>query len=186
MRVTGEEETGRARGLRGKAEAAARELFPDLGLAKRGDERPALQPLFQRPGGVLRRPGLDDEETGGVEALGDEARPVRAPPFARDALGQAPENEIAAPGPARALSECGKGKGESGGGVAIGGRLDLVQPCLKEPVEGKSPVPERGRAGEGLRALTKGHNETPTRRCKLCSVTLPLAGGGGEGGGRRE
>ena len=128
MRVTGEEETGRARGLRGKAEAAARELFPDLGLAKRGDERPALQPLFERPGGVLRRPGLDDEETGGVEALGDEARPVRAPPFSRDALGQAPEHEIAAPGPARALSECGKGKGESGGAVAVGRRLDLVQP----------------------------------------------------------
>ena len=128
--VTGEEETGRARDLRGKAEAAPGKLFPDLGLPKCCDERPALKPLFQRPGGILRRPGLDDEETRGVEAVGDEARPVRAPPFARRVLGQAPEHEIAPRGPGRVLSDRGEGEGESARGVAVGGRLDLVQPCL--------------------------------------------------------
>ena len=171
--------------MRCKTQAAARELFPDLGLAKRGDERPALQPLFECPGGILRRPGLDDEETGGVEALGDEARPVRAPPFERNALGQAPEHEIAMPRLAIALSECGKGKGESSRDIMVGGRLDLVQPCLPEPVEGKRHLSESGKVGEGVRVLTQGHNETPIGRWPLAVATLPFAGGVEEVGGRR-
>lgn len=137
--MTREKEAGRARGLRGKAEAAGGKLSLELGLTESGDERAALQPLFQRPGGVLRRPCLDDEQKRGIEALSDEARAVRATPFARGGLSEAPEHEVPASPLSRAVSDRGKGEGERCRGVAVGGRLDLVQSRLPELVEQKRP-----------------------------------------------
>ena len=61
--------------------------------ARAAIKRPALQPFFQRPGGVLRMAGLDDEKEGRVEAEAHEPGSVRAPPFARGALRQAPQHE---------------------------------------------------------------------------------------------
>jgi hypothetical protein len=88
--MTGEEEAGRARGLRGKAEPAGGKLSQAFRLSERRDKGEALQPLFKRPGSVLHRPCLDDEETRRVETEGNEAWPVRTPPFVCGVLGETP------------------------------------------------------------------------------------------------
>jgi len=123
--------------LRGKAEAAGGKLGQDLGLSERPDKRQALQPFFQCPGGVQHRPCLDDEETRGVEAESHEAWPVRVSPFACGLLGEAPEQELPVPPPAHCSSDHGKGESERGRGVAVGGGLDLVQPRLVKPLQGR-------------------------------------------------
>lgn len=123
--------------MRGKAEAAGGKLGHDLGLSERACERQALQPFFQRPGGVQHRPCLDDEETRRVEAESHEAWPVRVSPFACGLLGEAPEQELPAPRPAHPSSDHGKGEGERGRGVAVGGGLDLVQSRLNKPLQGR-------------------------------------------------
>lgn len=145
--MTGDEEAGRARGLRGKAEAAGGKLRHDLGLSERPYERQALQPFFQRPGGVQHRPCLDEEETRRVEAERNEAWPVGVSPFACGTFSEAPEQELSAPSPGLGFSDHGKGEGKRGRGVAVGGGLDLVQPRLGEPMQGQFPPPLRGRAG---------------------------------------
>jgi hypothetical protein len=123
--------------LRGNAEAAGGKLGHDLRLSERACERQALQPFFERPGGIQHRPCLDDEETRGVEAESNETWPVRVSPFACGLLGEAPEQELPAPPPAHCTSDHGKGESERGRGVAVGGGLDLVQPRLLQPSQRK-------------------------------------------------
>ena len=126
--MTGEEKAGRAARLRGKPEASCDERRLHLDLAESGDEGPRLQPFFQRPGSVHGVPRLDDEDERGVETEGDEARAVRRAPFARGPLGQAPEERRGTLPPRQAVADEGKRKGKRRRRVAIGGRLDLMQP----------------------------------------------------------
>lgn len=123
--------------MRGKAETAGGKLGHDLGLSERACERQALKPFFQRPGGVQHRPCLDDEETRGVEAESHETWSVWASPFARGTFSEAPEQELPAPPPTHPSSDHGKGESERGRGVAVGGGLDLVQPRLDKPLQGR-------------------------------------------------
>ncbi len=82
--------------MRGKAEPPGGKLGHGFQLSERSDERQALQTLFERPGGIMHRPCLDDEETHGIEAEGHEARSVGVSPFACRLFGQAPEQDFAA------------------------------------------------------------------------------------------
>ena len=66
--MVGEEQARGAGGLRGKAEAAGSEGGLDGDLREAGEEGAALQPFFQGPGGVIRRPRLDDEKARRIEA----------------------------------------------------------------------------------------------------------------------
>jgi hypothetical protein len=66
--MAGEEQAGGAGGLRGKAEATGSERGLDGDLREAGDEGAALQSFSQGPGGVIRRPGLDDEQARRIEA----------------------------------------------------------------------------------------------------------------------
>jgi hypothetical protein len=54
--------------LRGKAEAAGGKGGLEGDLREAGEERAALQSFFQGPGGVVRRPCLDDEQARRIEA----------------------------------------------------------------------------------------------------------------------
>jgi hypothetical protein len=140
-----EQQAGRVRGLRGKAKAARDERRFDLDLRERCDERPALQPLFKRPGGILCRPRLDDEKERGVEAEPRKSGPVRSPPLMRRIFGEAPQDEAPALGLRGSFGDCGKGEGKRGRAIAIGGGLDLVEPALLELMERKFSLrPERG------------------------------------------
>jgi hypothetical protein len=132
--MIGEEKAGRARSLRGKTKPAGGKLGQAFCLPKRRDERQALKPLFERPGRVLHRPCLDDEKTCRVETKGNEARSVRASPFARGLFGEAPQQDLPMPDPVSALRDHGKGKTERRWGVAVGGWFDFVQPRLSESV----------------------------------------------------
>ncbi|MFZ2018917.1 MAG: hypothetical protein WAU90_09615 [Methyloceanibacter sp.] len=132
-----EDKAGGARGLRGKAESSGGKLGQAFGLSKRGDEGEAFKPFFERPGCVLHRPCLDEEETRRVEAKSDEAWPVRVAPFARGVLGEAPEQEVPASPLGQDFSDRSKGKAERGRGVAVGGAPDLVQPRLRQLGQGK-------------------------------------------------
>jgi hypothetical protein len=164
--------------LRGKAKAARDERRFDLDLRKRCDERPALQPLFKRPGGILCRPRLDDEKERRVEAERRKSGPVRSPPFARGIFGEAPQDEAPALGLRGNSGDCGKGESKRGRSVAIGGGLDLVEPALLELAERKLPPPEKGRVGEGVGFRNGSRTMTSTRRWPLAIASLPLAGGG--------
>jgi hypothetical protein len=132
--MAGEEEARRSRGLRDNAKPAGGKPSQAFRLSQCCDKGQALQPLFKRPGRVLHRPCLDDEETCRVEAKSNEAWPVRAPPFLRGVLGETPQQEFLVPAPRRALSDHGKGKTERGRGIAVKGRFDLMQSCLGESV----------------------------------------------------
>ena len=123
--------------MRGKAESSGGKLGQAFGLSERGDEGEAFKPFFERPGCVLHRPCLDEEETRRVEAKSDEAWPVRVAPFARGVLGEAPEQEVPAPPLGQDFSDRSKGKAERGRGVAVGGAPDLVQPRLRQLGQGK-------------------------------------------------
>jgi hypothetical protein len=147
--MAGEEEAGCAPGLRSKTKPSGGKLGQAVCLPKHRDEHQALKSLFERPGGVLHRSCLDDEEARRVEAKSDEARPIRASPFARDVFCEAPQQEFPGRWRCRAVSDRGKGKTERGGGVAVGGRPDLVQSRLVELVEKLLP-PERGKVGKGV------------------------------------
>lgn len=116
--------------MRGKAKAARYERRLDLDLRERCNERPALQPLFKRPGCVLRRPRLDDEKTRRIEAERAKSRPVGPAPFAHGLLGEAPQNEASLIGLDRGFSDSRKGKSKRGRIIAIRGGLDLVDPAL--------------------------------------------------------
>jgi hypothetical protein len=112
--------------LRGKAEASGDERRLDLGLGQSCDQGAALKPLFQRPGGVLGIPRLDDENERGVEAERAKARPIRTPPFKRNVPREAPQHEVAALSPRR-LRDHGKSEGKGGRAIAVGGPPDLVE-----------------------------------------------------------
>jgi hypothetical protein len=127
--------------LRGKAKAARDERRFDLDLRERCDERPALQPLFKRPGGILGRPRLDDEKERRVETERRKSRPVRSPPFARGIFGEAPQDEAPALGLRGSFGDRGKGEGKRGRSVAIGGRLDLVEPSATELMQRRPLLP---------------------------------------------
>jgi hypothetical protein len=129
--MAGEEKTGGAVGLRGEAEAAGGKGRPELDLGKAGDERPAFQSLFQGPGGVLGRPGLDNKKARGVEAGLQQTGPVRAPPFPRRLSCQAPQDEAAAMCLYR-FGDHGQGEAQGRRGVAIALRLELVEAGLLE------------------------------------------------------
>ena len=179
--MSGKEQAGCAPGFGGEAETAGEERCLDFDLAEGGDQRPALQPLFQRPGRVLRMARLDDEKAGRVQAEAHESGAVRAPPFVTGALRQTPQHE---PGccvaPRQALADHGKGEGERRRGIAVGSGPDLVQTVLLEPVEGGGvlllPL------GFGMRRLG---NRQRTSLCKKermrglnCLLILCLPGGG--------
>src|SRR5262249_55362233 len=83
-----EEKAWRAACLRGKPEAPCDNRRLHLDLAESGGEGAGFKPLFQGPGRVHGIARLDDENEGGIEAEGDEARSVRRAPFARGFLGQ--------------------------------------------------------------------------------------------------
>jgi hypothetical protein len=173
--MPGEQQAGSAPGLGGQAETAGNERRLDLDLAQGGDQSPAPQPLFQRPGGIERVSRLDDEKEGGVEAEGDEARTIGAPPFARGALGEAPQYEPRRRVLTRQLpADRGKGEGERRRLVAIGGGLDLVQACRFEPAPRQLPRPRRGR--EGVRPRCVGVR--PNIQLRILTPILPLPGGG--------
>jgi hypothetical protein len=175
--MPGEQQAGSAPGLGGKAETAGNERRLDLDLAQGGDQGPAPQPLFQRPGGIERVSRLDDEKEGGVEAKGDEARTIGAPPFARGALGEAPQYEPRRRVLTRQLpADRGKGKGERRRLVAIGGGLDLVQACRFEPAPRQLPSPRRGKGRMGVRPRCVGVR--PNTQLRMMTATLALAGGG--------
>ena len=146
-----EKQARRARGLRGKAETAGGERRLDLGLRQGGPQHPALQPFFQGPGGVLDRSGLDDEKQRRVEAEGTQARPIRASPFPRGALGEAPQHEIPGARPLdRLLGNHGKGKTERRGAIAVGFGPQLMQPSALEPAQRKREGRKKaGGAGKG-------------------------------------
>jgi hypothetical protein len=132
--MAGKEEARRSRGLRGNAKPAGGKLSQAFRLSECCDKGQALKPLFKRPGRVLHRPCLNDEETRGVETKSKETWPVRAPPFLCGVLSETPQQEFLVPAPRRALSDHGKGKTERGRGIAVKGRFDLMQSCLGESV----------------------------------------------------
>jgi hypothetical protein len=135
--MAGEQQAGRVPGFGSEAHTAGHEGCLHLDLAESGYKRPALQPFFQRPGGILRMTGLDDEKEGRVEAETHEPGSVRAPPFARGALRQTPQHEpwCCIP-PHQAPANGGKGEGQGRRGIAVGGRFDLVQTASLELAEG--------------------------------------------------
>lgn len=114
-----EQQAGRARGLPSEAEAARDERRLDLDLRERRDERPALQPFFERPSGVLGCSRLDDEEERRVEAERAKPGPVRSSPFPRGILAEAPQDEAPALGLSHHLGNRHKGKAKRGRMIAI-------------------------------------------------------------------
>lgn len=123
--------------MRGKPETPGEERRLDLDLAEGGGKGLGLQALFQGPGGVDSGPCLDDEEKRGIEAEGEQARPIGYSPFARPSLGEAPEEGWGRSlSPRHLIAKTSKSEGEGGRLIAIGGRSDLVQPCRGEPSPG--------------------------------------------------
>lgn len=133
--VGGEEKARGAGGLRGKAEAAGGQRCLYLALGEARGERAALQAFFQGPGALLGGPRLDNEKARWVEAGAQETGTVRAPPFPRLSLGQAPQHEPAAV--CQGFGNDRQGEAESRRGVAIGMWLDLVEAALVERGEGR-------------------------------------------------
>ena len=158
--MAGEEKAWRAACLRGKPEASCDNRRLHLDLAESGDECPRLQPFFQSPGRVHGVPRLNDEDKRRVETEGDEPRAVRSAPFAQGPFGQTPEEWRGTLPPRQAIADEGEGKGKRRRRVAIGGRLDLMQPG-------------GGKFAQG-------------RRSRLCDFSTnspsPLVGEGREGG----
>ena len=114
------------RGLGGKAETAGDQGCPYLDLGERGDQRPAFQSFFQRPGGIVRVAGLDQEKEAGVETEAREAGTVRAPPFARGFCRQAPQHEPGRLAAREARTGGGKGEGKRRRTIAVGGGFEFV------------------------------------------------------------
>jgi hypothetical protein len=124
--------------LRGEPETTREERGLDLDLAEGGGEGLGLQAFFQGPGGVDSGPGLDDEEERGIEAEGEQPRPIGRAPFARPFLGQAPQQRRGGSlVPRRMIAEAGESEGEGCRLIAIGRRSDLVQSCRGEPAPGR-------------------------------------------------
>jgi hypothetical protein len=140
--------------LRGQAEAAGGELGLDLDAGQRRDQRVTFQPFFQSPGGIRFIARLDQKKKRGIEAIGDEAGPIRAPPFPRHLGGEAPQHEIAGVLLGRLLGNQGEGKTERRRVIAIGLGPDLMQPPAFEPAQGGHPLP--GGRREGVRSKRAG------------------------------
>jgi hypothetical protein len=146
--MPGQKEAGRARYLRGKAKTARGKRGINLDCGKRRDQRAALQPFFQSPSGPIGAAGFDDEKKGGIDAEREQARSIRASPFARGLPGQAPQQEFALRGGrACLLGDRRQGESERRGIIAIGLRPDLVQPRALELVHRR-----RGQAVFGMPA----------------------------------
>jgi len=137
------------RGLRGKAETAGGQLRLDLDAGQRRDQRAAFQPFLQSPGGVLVGARLHQQKKRRIEAIGHQARSIRAAPFPPDLVGEAPQHEIAGVLLGRLLGDQGKGETERRWAVAIGLRPDLMQPPGFEPAQGGRLLPGGKRALEG-------------------------------------
>ena len=115
------------RGLRGKAEAAGGQLRLDLDPGQRRDQRAASQPFFQSPGGILGSARLDQKKQRRIEAAGDEAGSIGAPPFPRHLTGDAPQHEIAGFVFGHLLGNHGKSETERRRVIAVGLGPDLMQ-----------------------------------------------------------
>ena len=151
MAMIRQQQARRARGLRGKAEAAGGKRRLDLDPGQRRDQRATFQPFFQSPGGIFGSARFDEKKKRGIEAIGDEAGAIRAPPFPRHLVGEAPQHEIAGFMLGRLFGDQRKGETERRRAIAVGFGPDLMQPPAFELVEGRLPPPERGRAGERVR-----------------------------------
>ncbi len=142
-----EQQARRARGLRGKAETARDKRRLDLDLRQRHDQRAAFQSFFQSPGGVCGIARLHEEKKGGVEAEHEEARPIRAPPFPRHLIGEAPQHQIAALNLlGRLLGDQGKRKTERRRAVAVGFGPDLMKTPAFQLAQGPRGVTLRPKA----------------------------------------
>ena len=196
--VAGEEKAGGAARLRRETETPGDERRLDLDLAESGDEGAALQSLFQRPGSVQPVARLDDEDKSRVEAEGEQARTIGRAPFARGSLGQAPEQwRGGAVSPGQAIADKGERKGKRRRCIAIGGRLDLMQPRRGEPAPGRrsrvcdfstnSPSPLVGEGREGGESQILSLRFTPLRSAKgrSCSPTKGERAEAGSLGGKK-
>jgi hypothetical protein len=139
-----QQQTRRARGLRGKAEAAGGQLRLDLDPGQGRDQRATSQPFFQSPGGILGSARLDQKKQRRIEAAGDKAGSVRAAPFPRHLPCDAPQHEIARFVLGRLFGDYGKSETERRRVIAVGFGPDLMQPAVLEPVERKLPSPPKG------------------------------------------
>ena len=124
-----------------------------------------FQPFFQGPGGVLGSPRLYDEKQRRIEAAGEEAGSIRAPPFPRYLVGEAPQHEIAALVLGRLFGDQGKGETERGRALAVGFGPDFMQSPAFEPAEGSRPLPGRERTWEGARSKRAGRAGRGRARC---------------------
>ena len=119
--MAGEEQAGGAARLRGKSKTPGEERRLDLDLAEGGGKGLGLQALFQGPGGVDSGPCLDDEDERGIEAEGEQPRPIGRAPFARPSLGQAPQQRRGGSlSPRYVIAETSKSEGERCRLIAIG------------------------------------------------------------------
>ncbi len=119
--MAGEEQAGGAARLRGKSKTPGEERRLDLDLAEGGGKGLGLQALFQGPGGVDSGPCLDDEDERGIEAEGEQPRPIGRAPFARPSLGQAPQQRRGGSlFPRYVIAETSKSEGKCCRLIAIG------------------------------------------------------------------
>lgn len=144
--------------MRRKAEAAGHQLCLDLGCGERGDQRAALQTFFESPGRVGFILDHHDEKKSRVETESHEPRSVRTSPFPRGMPCQAPQNEVAGRvRRRRLLGDDGEGESKRGRLIAVGLRLDLMQPAALQLVEEVGGVILRGSA------LCASHLQMPFR-----------------------
>lgn len=136
--VGGEEKARGAGGLRGKAEASGSKRRFNLQLGEAGGKGAAFQAFFQSPGALRGRVGFDNEKTCGVETGAQEAGTVRSAPFPAGAPGQAPQDKPATI--RQGFGDHRQDEAETGGGVAVSVRLDLVEPALAQRFQGAVPV----------------------------------------------
>ena len=130
--MPGEEQAGGAAHLRGKPEASCDDRRLHLDLSENGDEGSRLQPFLKRPGRIHSIPRLNDKDKRWVETEGDKPRAIRGAPFACGPFGQTPEERRSILPPRQAVADEGKRKAKRRRRVAIGGRLDLMQPVRGE------------------------------------------------------
>jgi hypothetical protein len=154
MAMIRQQQARRARGLRGKAEAAGGKRRLDLDPGQRRDQRATFQPFFQSPGGIFGSARFDEKKKRGIEAIGDETGAIRAPPFPRHLVGEAPQHEITGVLLGRLLGNQGKGETERRRAITIGFGPDLMQPPAFEPAQGSHPLP--GGRREGVRSKRAG------------------------------
>jgi hypothetical protein len=135
------------RGLRGKTETARDKRRLALDLHQRCDQRAAFQSFFQGPGGICGIARLHQEKKGGVEAEAEKAGSIRAAPFPRHLIGEAPQHQIAALNLlGRLLGNQGKRKTERRRAVAVGFGPDLMKTPAFQLAQGPRGVILRPKA----------------------------------------